>query len=200
MSANPDIKEALSASLAVNPLQHGGLTMLSSSLTHYETCNMVASTCFYHVSYTLRHVAYCILAVVIAKGKAERGHCGLTCWLMSAMEAPEPVAAREEVRTRVAADLAAWPSGLAPCQRVLLAACMDLKAAYNKLTGPVTTTTTTCKHKFLIDWISDTLSQGYTHWQSLVKCLDHRDIASDTVCMCKQFLVSCAVLASWLLD
>jgi len=27
---------------------------------------------------------------------------------------------------------------------------------------------------FLIDWISDTLSQGYTNLQSLVKCLDHR--------------------------
>jgi hypothetical protein len=26
----------------------------------------------------------------------------------------------------------------------------------------------------LIDWISDTLSQGYTNLQSLVKCLDHR--------------------------
>ena len=34
----------------------------------------------------------------------------------------------------------------------------------------------------LIDWISDTLSQGYTNLQSLVKCLDHRGIASDTVC------------------
>jgi len=33
----------------------------------------------------------------------------------------------------------------------------------------------------LIDWISDTLSQGYTNLQSLVKCLDHRGIASDTV-------------------
>ena len=64
---------------------------------------------------------------------------------MSAMDAPEPVAAREDVRTRVAADLAACPSGLAPCQTVLLAACMDLMAAYNRLTGPVTTTTITCK-------------------------------------------------------
>ena len=26
----------------------------------------------------------------------------------------------------------------------------------------------------LIDWISDTCSQGYTDMQSLVKCLDHR--------------------------
>jgi hypothetical protein len=34
----------------------------------------------------------------------------------------------------------------------------------------------------LIDWISDTRSQGYTNLQSLVRCLDHRDIASDTVC------------------
>ena len=32
----------------------------------------------------------------------------------------------------------------------------------------------------LIDWISDTLSQGYTNLQSLVECLDHRGIASDT--------------------
>jgi hypothetical protein len=63
---------------------------------------------------------------------------------MSAMEAPEPVAAKEDVRTRVAADLAACPSGLAPCQRVLMAACMDLRAAYNRLTGPITTTTITC--------------------------------------------------------
>ena len=30
----------------------------------------------------------------------------------------------------------------------------------------------------LIDWISHTLSQGYTNLQSLVKCLDHRDIYS----------------------
>ena len=29
----------------------------------------------------------------------------------------------------------------------------------------------------LIDWISDTLSQGYTNLQSLVKCLDPRIIA-----------------------
>ena len=28
----------------------------------------------------------------------------------------------------------------------------------------------------LIDWISDTRSQGYTDLQSLVKCLDHRDV------------------------
>ncbi len=34
----------------------------------------------------------------------------------------------------------------------------------------------------LVDWISDTLSQGYTGLQSLVKCLDHRDIMSDTAC------------------
>jgi len=34
----------------------------------------------------------------------------------------------------------------------------------------------------LIGWISDTLSQGYTYLQSLVKCLDHRDTASDMVC------------------
>ena len=34
----------------------------------------------------------------------------------------------------------------------------------------------------LVDWISDALSQGYTNLQSLVKCLDHRNIVSDTVC------------------
>ena len=34
----------------------------------------------------------------------------------------------------------------------------------------------------LIDWISDILSQGYNNLQSLVKCLDHRGTASDTVC------------------
>ncbi len=39
-----------------------------------------------------------------------------------------------------------------------------------------------CKHFSLTDWISDTLSQGYANLQSLVKCLGHRDIASDTVC------------------
>jgi hypothetical protein len=33
----------------------------------------------------------------------------------------------------------------------------------------------------LIDWISDTFSQECTGLQSLVKCLDHRDIVSDTV-------------------
>ena len=34
---------------------------------------------------------------------------------------------------------------------------------------------------FLIDRISDTRSQGCTDVQSLVKCLDHGDIASDTI-------------------
>ena len=35
----------------------------------------------------------------------------------------------------------------------------------------------------LIDWISDTLSQGYTVLQSLVKCLDHRySMQSSKVC------------------
>jgi len=38
----------------------------------------------------------------------------------------------------------------------------------------------------LIDWTSDTRSQGYTNLQSLVKRLDHRDIASDTACRVKQ--------------
>ena len=35
---------------------------------------------------------------------------------------------------------------------------------------------------YLLDWISDTRSQGYTDLQSLVKCLDHRNIVSDTAC------------------
>ena len=34
----------------------------------------------------------------------------------------------------------------------------------------------------LTGWISDTLSQGYTDLQSLVKCLDHRNSVSDTGC------------------
>lgn len=34
----------------------------------------------------------------------------------------------------------------------------------------------------LIDWTSYTLSQGHTDWQSLVKCLDHRNIMSETGC------------------
>ena len=34
----------------------------------------------------------------------------------------------------------------------------------------------------LIEWISDTLSLGCTNMQSLVKCLDHKVIASDTTC------------------
>ena len=40
----------------------------------------------------------------------------------------------------------------------------------------------------LIDWISDTRPQGYTDLQSLVKCLDHRDIVLvlDTVYACSQ--------------
>jgi len=36
----------------------------------------------------------------------------------------------------------------------------------------------------LIDWISDTLSQGYTNLQSLVKCLDHRNIVSGSRLHC----------------
>ncbi len=38
----------------------------------------------------------------------------------------------------------------------------------------------------LIDWISDTRSQGCTDLQSLVKCLDHRGIVLDTVYACNQ--------------
>ena len=33
-----------------------------------------------------------------------------------------------------------------------------------------------------IDWISEKVSQKYTDMQSLVKCLDHRVIVSDTAC------------------
>ena len=31
-------------------------------------------------------------------------------------------------------------------------------------------------------WVSDTFCQGYTNLQTLVKCLDHRGIVSDTAC------------------
>ena len=43
----------------------------------------------------------------------------------------------------------------------------------------------TC-HLSLIDWISDTRSQGYINLQSLVKCLDHRGVASGTYTVCSQ--------------
>jgi len=45
----------------------------------------------------------------------------------------------------------------------------------------------------LIDWISDTQSQGYTDLQSLVKCLDHRDIVSDTACSQAKVVLGCAM-------
>jgi len=45
----------------------------------------------------------------------------------------------------------------------------------------------------LIDWISDILSQGYTNLQSLVKCLDHRNIVSDTVCSQAKAVLGCAM-------
>ena len=45
----------------------------------------------------------------------------------------------------------------------------------------------------LIDWISDALSQGYTNLQSLVKCLDHRNIVSDTVCIQAKVVLGCAM-------
>ncbi len=48
----------------------------------------------------------------------------------------------------------------------------------------------------LIDWISDTLSQGYTDLQSLVKCLDHRDIVSDTGCSQAKVVLGCASLCN----
>ena len=51
-------------------------------------------------------------------------------------------------------------------------------------------------HAFsLIDWISDTRSQGYTDLQSLVKCLDHRGIVLvlDTVCSQAKVVLGCAM-------
>ena len=47
----------------------------------------------------------------------------------------------------------------------------------------------------LIGWISDTLSQGYTDLQSLVKCLDHRGIVLvlDTVCSQARAVLGCAM-------
>ena len=51
-----------------------------------------------------------------------------------------------------------------------------------------------CFCKFsLIDWISDTRSQGYTDLQSLVKCLDHRDFVSDTACSQAKVVLGCAM-------
>jgi len=45
----------------------------------------------------------------------------------------------------------------------------------------------------LIDWISDTRSQGYTDLQSLAKCLDDRDIVSDTACSQAKVVLGCHV-------
>ena len=45
----------------------------------------------------------------------------------------------------------------------------------------------------LIDWISDTLSQEYTNLQSLLKCLDHTNIVSDTVCSQAKVVLGCAM-------
>ena len=42
-----------------------------------------------------------------------------------------------------------------------------------------------------INWISDTLFQGYTNLQSLVKCLDPRDVVSDTVCSQTKVVSGC---------
>jgi len=36
---------------------------------------------------------------------------------------------------------------------------------------------------FLMDWVSDTRSQGYTDLQSLIECLGHSGTVSDTVCI-----------------
>ena len=43
----------------------------------------------------------------------------------------------------------------------------------------------------LTDWMSDTRSQGYTDLQSLVKCLDHRFIVSDTACSQAKVVLGC---------
>jgi len=43
----------------------------------------------------------------------------------------------------------------------------------------------------LTDWMSDTRSQGYTDLQSLVKCLDHRVIVSDTACSQAKVVLGC---------
>ena len=45
----------------------------------------------------------------------------------------------------------------------------------------------------LIDWISDTLSQEYTNLQSLLKCLDHTNIVSDTACSQAKVVLGCAM-------
>ena len=47
----------------------------------------------------------------------------------------------------------------------------------------------------LICWISDTLSQGYTDLQSLLKCLDHRGIVLvlDTRCSQARAVLGCAI-------
>ena len=53
-------------------------------------------------------------------------------------------------------------------------------------------------HKYVsfIGWISNTLSQGYTYLQSLVKCLDHKNIVSDTVCNQAKVVLGCAISVS----
>ncbi len=53
--------------------------------------------------------------------------------------------------------------------------------------------TNLCCEVSLVDWISDTRFQGYTVLQSLVKCLDHRDIMSDTACSQAKGLLGCAI-------
>ncbi len=45
----------------------------------------------------------------------------------------------------------------------------------------------------LVDWIPHTRSQKYTGLQSLVKCLHHREIVSDTVCSQAKVVLGCAM-------
>ena len=49
----------------------------------------------------------------------------------------------------------------------------------------------------LIDWNSDTLSRGYSNLQSLVKCLDHRGVASNTVCSQAAMTLSSQLSLLW---
>ncbi len=48
-------------------------------------------------------------------------------------------------------------------------------------------------HVLWIDKISDTCSQGYTDLQTLVKCLDHRDVVLDMACSQKKVVLGCAM-------
>ena len=48
-----------------------------------------------------------------------------------------------------------------------------------------------------MDWISDTFSQRYTNLQSLVKCLDHRGIASNVLKKNVRGALLCDCFAYW---